>query len=805
MSLDQSAMLNSQHELFVRISKAVDNLKKMGQANITLSAIETRIRILDDHWAKFESQHDLVRACYKDRYAESEYAKSELLDQAESAYVLQRSVLSEQAKRFKTASASTSFTASEQGSERAPKTSLPRINLPHFSGAYEDWPSFCDLFQSVIGQNSAISSVERFHYLRSCLKGPAEKLIRSLNVTGDNYDGAWAILGKHYENKRELIRSNFAMFTAVTKMKGDTAEELSRIFNAVTTAVNAQESIGRPIESHGMDLFNHLVVELFDPRTRLEWESSICDSVDPPDHTKLTDFMTKRILTLNAAKPKPASKVSESSRSAKTHVAKHSPDPQCALCKGKHTLMTCHEFKAKPASERKSFVETNRLCYNCLGNHLIAKCQSTKTCLTCKSRHHTMLHEAQVTAPKPAEPKPAEVSALSAVRQADDSKAILLATARVMVADRYGEPHAVRVLVDQGSEVSIISESLAQQLRLKRFYSAVSIFGIGGSKSGSTRGEGDTWPHIQGLPLADPQFLDNDPVEILLGAEVCSTIFEDGIRKGGPQAPIAQKTETDVSSPAALTPEEKECEEIFVRTHERTATGRYVVRLPFRKTPTSLAETRKPAERLLSTMERRCNQDSRFGELYRAFMQEYEDLQHMTEVSSSEDNATGKCYLPHHGVFKEASSTTKLRVVFNGSQRTKSGESLNSHLHVGANLLPALADTADSRQSYGEVRRPSYVTYGLACSPFLAIRSLIQLANDEKARYPQGAVALLEDRYVDDIQTGTDTIPGAIALQTELRELCMAGEFPLRKWSSNCEEALEGIPREHRLLQEPHS
>jgi len=41
-------------------------------------------------------------------------------------------------------------------------------------------------------------------------------------------------------------------------MKAETAEELSRVFNAVTTAVNAQESIDRPIASHGMDLFNYL-------------------------------------------------------------------------------------------------------------------------------------------------------------------------------------------------------------------------------------------------------------------------------------------------------------------------------------------------------------------------------------------------------------------------------------------------------------------------------------------------------------------------------------------------------------------
>ncbi|XP_071580189.1 uncharacterized protein [Temnothorax nylanderi] len=666
MSLDQSAMLNGQHELFVRISKAVDNLKKMGQANITLSAVETRIRILDDHWAKFESQHDLIRACYKDRYAESEYAKSDLLDQAESAYVLQRSVLSELANRYKTASASTSSTPPKQGGDRASRTSLPRINLPKFSDAYEDWPSFRDFFRSVIGDNSSISHVERLHYLRSCLQGSAENLIRSLTITGENYDRAWAILCKHYKNKKELIRSNFATFTAVAKMKAATADELSRVHNAVTSAVNAQESIGRPINSHGMDLFNHLVVELFDSRTRLEWESSTGDSFEPPTHETLMNFITKRILTLNAANPKNTTKpASEPSRSAKTHVAKRSEPSQCPLCKGKHSLMGCPDFKAKTASERKTVVETNNLCFNCLGNHLVAKCQSTRNCFTCNSRHHSMLHDAYVSTPKPA----AEVSTLSAVGKAEDRKAILLATARVTIADRHGDSHEVRALIDQGSEVSIVSESLVQRLRLPRSRTRVSIFGIGGSHSGSTRGKvslnvasrttGDsftvvafvlprlslyqgstnkcstTWPHLQGLPLADPRFAANDPVELLLGAEVCATILEDGLRRGEPQTPIAQKTilgwilsggccatslvghlssfqgtadhdlaelvrrfwEQESEPPASVTlnPEEEECEQHFVRTHERTPSGRYVVRLPFASPPKNLVETRKPA------------------------------------------------------------------------------------------------------------------------------------------------------------------------------------------------------------------
>lgn len=50
------------------------------------------------------------------------------------------------------------------------------------------------------------------------------------------------------------------------------------------------------------------------------------------------------------------------------------------------------------------------------------------------------------------------------------------------------------------------------------------------------------------------------------------------------------------------------------------------------------------------------------------------------------------CYLPHHGVLKDSSSTTRLRVVFNGSWNVSSGTSLNQNLLVGRNLLPALND-----------------------------------------------------------------------------------------------------------------
>ncbi|XP_044010171.1 uncharacterized protein LOC122853816 [Aphidius gifuensis] len=49
------------------------------------------------------------------------------------------------------------------------------------------------------------------------------------------------------------------------------------------------------------------------------------------------------------------------------------------------------------------------------------------------------------------------------------------------------------------------------------------------------------------------------------------------------------------------------------------------------------------------------------------------------------------------------------------------------------------------------------VTYGTRAAPFLAVRTLLQLVEDEGQRYPQAVPSLLKGRYVDDIFGGGDT------------------------------------------------
>ncbi|XP_044756884.1 uncharacterized protein LOC123315299 [Coccinella septempunctata] len=93
------------------------------------------------------------------------------------------------------------------------------------------------------------------------------------------------------------------------------------------------------------------------------------------------------------------------------------------------------------------------------------------------------------------------------------------------------------------------------------------------------------------------------------------------------------------------------------------------------------------------------------------------------------------------------------------------------------------------------------VTYGVSSAPFLALRTLHKLADDEETSFSLAARILRDDVYVDDVVSGSDDLQGSINLRDDLIALLGRGGFELRKWSSNNPCILEGIPDDHQLSQ----
>lgn len=83
--------------------------------------------------------------------------------------------------------------------------------------------------------------------------------------------------------------------------------------------------------------------------------------------------------------------------------------------------------------------------------------------------------------------------------------------------------------------------------------------------------------------------------------------------------------------------------------------------------------------------------------------------------------------------------------------------------------------------------------FGLASSPFIALRVLKQLCIDHGIEYPLASRALEREVYVDDVLTGAATIGEALELKTQLINLLKKGGFSLSKWVSNSREILETV------------
>ncbi|XP_050494476.1 uncharacterized protein LOC126875568 [Bombus huntii] len=212
------------------------------------------------------------------------------------------------------------------------------------------------------------------------------------------------------------------------------------------------------------------------------------------------------------------------------------------------------------------------------------------------------------------------------------------------------------------------------------------------------------------------------------------------------QADLARFWEIDEGPPTAhISEAERQCEEHFRNHVQRTHEGRYMVALPFNETTPSLGSSRAMAMKRLISLCRRFQRDKRFEADYHAVIQEYLALGHMTKVTTDHCTDDG-CFLPHHGVIKESSQTTKLRVVFDGSAPTTTGVSLNDVLHTGPKLQDDL---------YFILLRFRAHQYGI---------------------------------------TGVDTRVEAQSLRTELTELLKLAGLNIRKWASNDRELLRGLP-----------
>ncbi|XP_071055150.1 uncharacterized protein [Onthophagus taurus] len=854
-----------------------------------------RAEQLDSQYNQFQEAHNKIIGLIPDDQYETEDATRK---EADTTYFTIKAILRKNARP-----------ASPVPSVASPK--LNKLTLPIFDGTHKLWPTFYDLFRTMVHENESLSNVAKFQYLLTSLKDEAFNLIKSLPVTEDNYLIAYNTLKGRYQNKRYLATIYYNELHHMKPLSDNSSKSIRFLVDIFKENVEGFKTLGFPVLQWDFLLFN-LLLQKVDTlnKTRFETEHS---SQEIPSYNQLLQFLERQAKALDAVQLTSGENNTCLNRGKPTNSPRFKPSvnlnitqqpvpDKCFLCQENHAIYKCPVFQSKSASDRLNISREHNLCRNCLSSkHFTHKCTSNRRCLQCKSNHHTLLHLKKSTEAA------VHVGTIGYHKKAENSNknltSVILPTVIIRIQDRFGKFHLTRALIDSGSMSNFITDRLSKRLQLPRSYhTSLEIRGLNSMSSICNKGTVDcyiqpchsntpsfdlkavitpticadqppssfyinTHKFLQNLTFHRDQYSNIKEIDLLIGAELVPQLLIGGRVMGGPDDPVAIESvfgwilmgrSTSSSTNSLITclsiddvsfentiqkfweleslptktitcSEDQQCEDHFQKFCSRTETGRFMVSLPFKPHEPVLGESYQQALKRFLSLEKRLSRDPILKMDYIKFMEDYLAKGHMSLHSTSPSISTAVYFIPHHCILRPDSASTKLRVVFDASATSSNGKSLNDTLQVGPKLQQDIikilltfrcfkfAFICDIKQMYRQILvSPNHrdyqrilwrfsenepikqyilntVTYGVVSSPFLALRTILEIANLYASEFPQACKSLKNNIYVDDIVTGASSLEEILSLQRDLITVLNKCGFELRKWASNCSEILSAV------------
>ncbi|XP_075529865.1 uncharacterized protein LOC142563199 [Dermacentor variabilis] len=260
---------------------------------------------------------------------------------------------------------------------------------------------------------------------------------------------------------------------------------------------------------------------------------------------------------------------------------------------------------------------------------------------------------------------------------------------------------------------------------------------------------------------------------------------------------------------------------------------RYQVSLPWKENAGDLADNKATAFSRLRSLTTKLMGNNDLMRDYDQAIRNYLQAGHAEEANELGESPLGPIYyMPHRGVVRPGSETTKLRVVFDASSKAAGKLLLNDVLFAGPNLNSNLADIlirfrvhnvaimSDIEKAFLQIElaeserdavrflwyqstpgqsdalppikeyRMRRVPFGVTCSPFLLAATLSHHLKTVQEKFPRTAKILSDNLYVDDLVTGADSVEEAERVIRESQSILKAAGMNLRKWRSNYPELI---------------
>ena len=282
----------------------------------------------------------------------------------------------------------------------------------------------------------------------------------------------------------------------------------------------------------------------------------------------------------------------------------------------------------------------------------------------------------------------------------------------------------------------------------------------------------------------------------------------------------------------SIDPEIPSKQQDFVQNIRFTG-ARYAVGLPWKGNDHNIEDDYELCCNRLKSLHQKLLKDPKYLDEYNRNIEEKLTTGIVEEVPPSDKDQKNIHYLPHHGVIRKDKATTKLRVVYDGSAKTKTRNySLNDCLLTGPNLIPQIFDLLvrfrqnpvglvadiekaflmigineedrnmlrflwlkDAKDPHSEILKLRFcrLVFGLRPSPAILGATIQHHLETHEKQKPEIVEHLKKSLYVDDFVSGAENDERALEIYKGSKQLMSTGGFNLRKWSSNSDNVVKAI------------
>ena len=371
---------------------------------------------------------------------------------------------------------------------------LSKLEIMKFGGNPREYITFKDAFWVAIEENSSLSNVERFTYLKSFLTGEAEGCIKGLAATDANYREALEILDQRYGNKQVIVNSHMDALIKLPQVTGvNSTKNIRKLYNEIETNLRSLKSLGVKPDSYGCLLIPILLSKLpyalnlqlsrrFDTNTDV-WEvDKIMEELKRELEARERCYSATEKNDQHQNSLKRDYSTTEALYAGNTHFI------SCAYCDGKHYSDQCRIVT--DVNKRNELLKRKKKCFLCTRfGHLKRDCTTKRSCFRCKGSHHTSVCEKNEDGieKKNERDRKEDTEETRSIAAFSSINTILLQTAQLEVqAVRRSESKngniVCKVILDSGSQRSYITRKAAEAVgALIHHKGKMQIGGFGGT------------------------------------------------------------------------------------------------------------------------------------------------------------------------------------------------------------------------------------------------------------------------------------------------------------------------------------